>query len=380
MKAYKKAIAIILSFLLIMSVGAVLAAAAEIAVSESEYTYERTITKDEIPTDDTMPTMTTAATAVNTESTEITTGDATQQTEPTEEATFATDSTENTDTQPIQSTPVETSVTEPQEESSSSVAEDTLSTEPAESTYDEALLTNRYYFYMPEIWYQSGTAGIYWWEGSDCPEGWPGYQAKKADAEGVYYFDVPKDVSVIIWNNFIDGGADPQAEIYKLAQQTFNISCAYYEAGDSETYPNGLESFDNMIFVVDLMTSVSDISGKHTYEGEWYYYYGSGEYGLAPTKAEADRVYSDSYLTDSLTPSDDEEPSNTLPPVDFEFSIGDVNMDSKVNIKDVTMIQKYTAKLLELDDNKLILADFNADGIVNIKDATAIQKKIAGLI
>ena len=63
-----------------------------------------------------------------------------------------------------------------------------------------------------------------------------------------------------------------------------------------------------------------------------------------------------------------------------DFEIGDVNMDGKLNIKDATAIQKYSAKMVEFDDIQTILADFNADGKINVKDATQIQKVIAGLI
>ena len=73
-------------------------------------------------------------------------------------------------------------------------------------------------------------------------------------------------------------------------------------------------------------------------------------------------------------------PTGTTPPIFLAFEIGDVNMDYKVNIRDVTSIQKYLAKLVSLDENALKLADFTEDNKINIKDATAIQKKIAGLI
>ncbi len=63
-----------------------------------------------------------------------------------------------------------------------------------------------------------------------------------------------------------------------------------------------------------------------------------------------------------------------------EFALGDVNADGKLNIKDATTIQKFIAKMTELDEKALKRADYNADGKVNVKDATMIQKKIANLI
>ena len=62
------------------------------------------------------------------------------------------------------------------------------------------------------------------------------------------------------------------------------------------------------------------------------------------------------------------------------FKFGDANCDGKINIKDATVIQRYAAMLLKLDDAQLKLADVNADGKVNVKDATMIQKLLAKLI
>lgn len=56
---------------------------------------------------------------------------------------------------------------------------------------------------------------------------------------------------------------------------------------------------------------------------------------------------------------------------------GDVNLDGKVNINDVTLVQQYLAEINDLSDNQRKLADFNGDGDIDITDATAIQIKIA---
>ncbi len=67
--------------------------------------------------------------------------------------------------------------------------------------------------------------------------------------------------------------------------------------------------------------------------------------------------------------------ATTTPSATYEK--GDVNMDSKVNINDVTMIQRFLVKSVTLNDNQQKLADVSGDGIVSIKDGTLIQKKIA---
>lgn len=61
----------------------------------------------------------------------------------------------------------------------------------------------------------------------------------------------------------------------------------------------------------------------------------------------------------------------------FKPESGDVNLDSNVDILDVTLIQQYLAELEQLSPNQKKLADFNGDGEIDISDATAIQVKIA---
>lgn len=78
------------------------------------------------------------------------------------------------------------------------------------------------------------------------------------------------------------------------------------------------------------------------------------------------------------TTTADKNTEATVP--EDKFDLGDVNMDSKLNIRDATAIQKHLAKIVALSDDALTYADFTQDGKVNIKDATNIQKKIAGII
>lgn len=56
---------------------------------------------------------------------------------------------------------------------------------------------------------------------------------------------------------------------------------------------------------------------------------------------------------------------------------GDANTDMEVNVKDATMIQKASAKLVEFSDKEALCADVNMDESVNVKDATIIQKYVA---
>ncbi|MBQ3073548.1 MAG: hypothetical protein IJD19_02580 [Ruminococcus sp.] len=181
---------------------------------------------------------------------------------------------------------------------------------------------NRYFFYMPEIWKNdyAYTAGIYWWSGTGAHTTWPGQAAEEADVPGVYYCDVPTDVGTIIWNNFIDGGTDKTLDIYTAAVQTKNIGCEYYEPGESDLYPEGNDGFDGMIYVTDMnQVEINDFSGKMTFAGEWYYYYGDGKYGTSPVEGESEIFtdpgfnYSDTLPTEPVGTEDETTPTETLP-------------------------------------------------------------------
>lgn len=57
--------------------------------------------------------------------------------------------------------------------------------------------------------------------------------------------------------------------------------------------------------------------------------------------------------------------------------VGDADLNSKVNVRDATDIQKHSAGLITLTEEGMRLADVDFSGAVNVKDATAIQKWVA---
>ena len=59
---------------------------------------------------------------------------------------------------------------------------------------------------------------------------------------------------------------------------------------------------------------------------------------------------------------------------------GDANLDSALNVNDVTDIQRCVAKLDFFTEKQRGIADMNGDGVVNIIDATAVQREIASII
>ncbi|MGN0448891.1 MAG: hypothetical protein ACI4G0_00810 [Ruminococcus sp.] len=218
--------------------------------------------------------------------------------------------------------------------------------------------TYRYYFAMPNTWLSeySDTAGAYWYNGTDACNAvdgsggdlkWPGYKAQrdeyKSSNYGLYYVDCPTDVPQIIWNNYTDGGQDKEAPIYLTAKQSNDAPTEFYVADDSDLYDQdwfdemeesysgdkaklgdfadnffydeeyGLGfamNFDNMIFVVPTEPNGENFEGKPTFNGDWYFYYGNGEYGTYPTKEEAEEKGTLLSLENVATP---DEPTPTTP-------------------------------------------------------------------
>lgn len=261
--------------------------------------------------------------------------------------------------------------------------------------------TNRYYFYLPDEWINdyAHTAGIYWWEGSISGEYWPGNEAKSAGVEGVYYYDVATDTPTIIWNNYLDGGMDSYADIYTAALQTVDIAVS---GGN----------YDGMIYVVNIGDEfINSFTGKVTYGGEWYYYYGSGQYGTAPTKAEADEIFTDKsfgeWATPDETPTEPQVPTNPVRPTNpvmptepeestaptesatvsteptepSEPASDELTEPSETPSQSVTAPTETTeaTEPATEPEPEFSTGDVNMDGKLNIRDATVIQKYLAKL-
>lgn len=241
---------------------------------------------------------------------------------------------------------------------------------------DNVEATHRYYFAMPNSWLNeyTDTAGVYWWSGIDAcgavdgtggDVSWPGYKAHRTDFAtdyyGMYYLDCPADVTQIIWNNYIDGGEDKYAPVYSAAKQTNDARADYYstfEAYDTDVYNpewfeemeesyNGDKSalgdyadnffydeeydlgfsfnFDNMIFVAPYAPNGVNFIGKPVYNGEWYFYYGDGEYGTYPTREGAEKEGTLQYLGTLDTQTDPVESE----PIPLDNNCGKIYFDVK---------------------------------------------------
>ena len=218
--------------------------------------------------------------------------------------------------------------------------------------------------------YNEGYCSIYYWATGSFPtqDTWTGYVAEKLEGvPNVYYADVPQKVLTIIWNNGVDGGTDVENPLFFYRAQTKNLKVEYLDPGEWEEFPDGLASFDNMIYIVnpDDM-SVEEYSGAQTCGGRWYYYLEDGCYTDTPEGA---CVNPDHYDANGNHVGY-QEPTEPGP----EKLLGDVDGDGVVSVIDATQIQKYKAQILTENDIDLSVADVDGDGVVSVLDASRIQK------
>ena len=95
---------------------------------------------------------------------------------------------------------------------------------------------------------------------------------------------------------------------------------------------------------------------------------------VAPTTAAPTTAAPTTAVPTTVAPTTVEP---TTQPQPKYYTVGDVNLDGFITIKDVTTIQRHVAKLATLEGTALLAADANGDGNITVDDATMIQKYIA---
>ena len=241
-------------------------------------------------------------------------------------------------------------------------------------------------------------AGVYWWGGPATPSAWAGYQGMVEDAEhSIFYADVPAATVVFIWNNGVDGGMDKTDPIYYMAQQTSDVPCEYPDPGEYESIPDGADSFDHMIFIINPdEVSINPLSLKQTCGGTWYFYYGDGCYGcyaegLGDTTCQNPDHYDAEgthvgFVDETEPETEPETVPETVPETEPETQPliglfrGDYDNDKDITILDATRAQNILAELVERpDEGFLTTIDADGDGELTILDATRVQNFLAEL-
>lgn len=131
--------------------------------------------------------------------------------------------------------------------------------------------------------YTIGGPGIYWHSTKNVPnpDSWCGYKFDSLveETSNVYKCTVPQSVSSIIINNGFDSPIDNK-ELSEHAFHSIEIPSTYYAEGENPYIPEGTDNFDNMIWVVDPDSIISDeITSAPICGGHWFYYYGNECFG-----------------------------------------------------------------------------------------------------
>lgn len=222
-----------------------------------------------------------------------------------------------------------------------------------------------------------GVVGVYWWGGPAACESWAGYQGMVEDADHyIYYADIPAATVVFIWNNGVDGGMDKTQDIYYMAQQTSDVACEYPDPGEYDSIPDGADSFDNMIFIINPdEVSVNPLSLKQTCGGTWYFYYGDGCYGsYEEGKGDTTCLNPDHYADGVHVGWQDDTPQ----PIVLR---GDYDEDEQITVMDATRAQNIIAELTARPSEDFLAAvDATGDGELTIMDATRVQNVVAELM
>jgi aryl-phospho-beta-D-glucosidase BglC (GH1 family) len=91
------------------------------------------------------------------------------------------------------------------------------------------------------------------------------------------------------------------------------------------------------------------------------------------TTAEPKNTTTTSKTTTSTT-------TQTTQAVPTTYTVGDINLDNKISIKDVILLNKYLSKMVTLNDTQLLAADCYADGSVNMDDLTTLLRYLVDYV
>lgn len=156
---------------------------------------------------------------------------------------------------------------------------------------------------------------------------WDDINRLAAQANGEVWNDLPSYQRDYQIDLYLDAHNDTLdfSEYGSYASNFFNEDMVYELYPDEETAYLSLSfTFDNMVYVIDLENASANVSGNSSYQGEFYFYYGGGEYGTWPTKAlntanggTIGSVISEDYLEGSYEP---QQPTDPQPQCDHDWS------------------------------------------------------------
>lgn len=179
--------------------------------------------------------------------------------------------------------------------------------------------------------------------------------------------DNPFVLSEVIPNFVIYGTSGTEAQTYADSNgiQFNSIASGTTVKGTAKSYLSADDTVTIQLVksgVVAYETTVKGNSADYSISGV-----ANGTYTMRVSKkSHADREYTVKVWSADVTQN-----------VEI-FPIGDVNMDGKITVNDVTTTQQGIAGMFEFTEYQSKLADMNKDGSVSVIDVTVLQKYIAG--
>ncbi len=196
-----------------------------------------------------------------------------------------------------------------------------------------------------------------------------------------YYFDVsevvaagfsPSDITVRVdRDQALMYGEDCAAVISDITQYKDNIyyiEVAYPNGEAALPISEGRHQCETMLALVfpdyqNGWDATNDYSNQDLLDSE------------DPVITDKITVYNDGVLVYGVEP-DGTTPENTEPTEDAKPLKGDVNLDGKVTVADLTALNKYLVNLGKLTSKAADNADYNSDNAVNVFDSTALRNKL----
>ena len=242
---------------------------------------------------------------------------------------------------------------------------------------------------------------IYYWGGADGENAtWPGeimteIVGKNNDGVyDIYKMEIPSDVAGVIFSGEGAYGRDQSTDVTEITDGT-----VYYMVWDDATSSKICGSYPYVAEdpVEPEVTEPEATEPEAPYETDNLFSFAKNEIAaIGANSTDSGIITEDNFLIattfDNVVIREKDLLAEVGAQVEADLGAkmtaatnvrlrGDANCDNQINIRDATIIQKYAASIIKINDSGFDYknADVDADGKVNVKDATLIQKHLVGI-
>lgn len=212
-------------------------------------------------------------------------------------------------------------------------------------------------------WYYSNGSDTGWFLEGNQPKGYTKYKYK--------------DQATVAKTSAVDGD-----KVYLFAQWELNTySISFDSNGGNGTMPQITGTSESPIMLSSNTFSKQNYSFVGWYICDEYGYWSFEDDCWEIESTLNKKLY---YDTDKVTYFADRQGDNVIAYAQWiktnTIVLGDVNLDGRIDIKDVSLIQMYLSDIVNISEANVVAADVNRNGKVDVNDATLIQEYISGNI